>query len=37
MKEYNAQVSNNTITEVSLTKNIPMTMSGASWASSTIT
>jgi hypothetical protein len=37
MKECDAPVSNNTTTEVSLMKNIPMTTSGASWATSTAT
>jgi hypothetical protein len=35
MKECDAAESNNTTAKVSLTKNIPMTMSGASYASST--
>jgi hypothetical protein len=37
MKECDALESNITTVEVSLMKNIPMTMSGASWASSTAT
>jgi hypothetical protein len=37
MKECDALESNSTTAEVSLTKNIPMTTSGASWASSTAT
>jgi hypothetical protein len=37
MKECDAPKSNYTTIEVSLTKNIPMTTSGASWASSTVT
>jgi hypothetical protein len=37
MKEFDALESNNTIVEVSLTKNVPMTTSGAFWASSTVT
>jgi hypothetical protein len=35
MKECDAPESNSTTTEVSLTKNIPMTKFEASWASST--
>jgi hypothetical protein len=37
MKECDAPKSNSTTTEVPLMKNILMTMSGASWASSTTT
>jgi hypothetical protein len=37
MKECDDPESNNIAAEVSLTKNIPMTTSGASWASSTTT
>jgi hypothetical protein len=37
MKECNALESNSTTAERSLTENVPMTMSGASWASSTAT
>jgi hypothetical protein len=37
MKESDAQESNNTTVEVSLMRNIPMTTSGASYASSTTT
>jgi hypothetical protein len=37
MKECDAPESNSTTTEVSLTRNIPMTISRASWASSTVT
>jgi hypothetical protein len=37
MKECDAPESNNTTTEMSLIENVPMTMSGASWASSTAT
>jgi hypothetical protein len=37
MKEWDAPKSNNTTIEVSLMKNIPMTTSGASWASSIAT
>jgi hypothetical protein len=37
MKECDAPESNSTTVEVSLTKNIPMTMSEDSWASSIAT
>jgi hypothetical protein len=37
MKECDAPESNNTTVEVSLMRNIPMTTSGASYASSTAT
>jgi hypothetical protein len=37
MKECDAPESNNTIAEMSLMENVPMTTSRASWASSTAT
>jgi hypothetical protein len=37
MKECDAPELNSTTVEVSLMKNVPMTTSGASWASSTAT
>jgi hypothetical protein len=37
MKECDALESNNTTAEMSLIENVPMTTSGASWASSIVT